>query len=212
MTKYLAGHAAGDEGLGAVQHPFVAVLAGGGLEIGDVGAAGRLGNSQGRADIAGEDRGKDAPFEFFRSEQGDRSRRDIAGAERRAHAGRAAFAEFLGDRRAHEAVVEPQPAIGLVDAETEHAERAGLPVQFPRNGAGLVPFVCEGPNLGVDEPRETVPERALLVGLERVLHDRIPVKCDARRKASGFRRQFTSCPFKNKTNVLSVFIRPVCPL
>ena len=51
----VGGVAVGDEGLGSVEDPVVAVAYGGGLQRREVGASGRLGHADGREDLAGHE-------------------------------------------------------------------------------------------------------------------------------------------------------------
>ena len=170
--EIVARHAAGDEGLAALDDVMVAVLPGPGLQVGDVRTAARFGDAERRSLAAGEDFRQRAHLDLLRGQHGDRGGRDVASADRRADAGRAAFGQFDGTVLAHETVVEAQPAVFLVDAEAEKAERAQLLVDFPRDRPGLVPCVDMGPDLRRHEFRDRLAVGSALGGVEGVLHRR----------------------------------------
>jgi hypothetical protein len=88
-------HARGDEHLGAVDDVVVAVAARGGLEVGDVGAAGGLGDGE-RGDLAaGEDVGDEAVLLGLAAEVEDRREADAVAEQAGDEAAGAGARELL---------------------------------------------------------------------------------------------------------------------
>ncbi len=163
-------HAAGDEGLGTIDDPVIAVAPRRRLQVRNIGSAGRLGDGEARAHAARDDIRKHAILDLIAGEALDQADGNRAAADRRADAACAALRKFLREGRAHETVVEAEPAILLGHAEAPRAERADFLVQLPRHLARFIPFRCVRRNFRSDEATDGFAERTALLCLERVSH------------------------------------------
>ena len=119
--------AVGDEGLGAVDDPLVAVPDGGGVHAGDVGAVVRFGEGAGREHPALGHRRQVCPLHFGAAPVQDDFRGETRQGDRAAH-GRIAPAEFLDHQNVLQA---PQPLPGKLFREM-HADKAEI--------TGLAPY------------------------------------------------------------------------
>ena len=153
--------AVGDEALGAVDDPLVALADGGGAHARDVGARVRLGQAErGEHRRLGELR-EVAALELLGAAERERGGGEAVGGDRGGDAG-AAPAELLLDQAAGE-VVEPGADVGLgdVDVHETHLPRLVDDLLGPRTVAVVVPG--HGANLLLGEVVGQLAEILLLV-------------------------------------------------
>jgi hypothetical protein len=159
-------HARGDEHLGAVDHVMVALAPCGGLEVGDVGAAARLGDGE-RADLlARQDLGQQLALHPFRPQRRDRRRADRVAVQAGIQSAAAVPCHLAGLDDAEERIGR-NAAILLGKAELHQPGRGCFPVQFSREFLGLVPLVDERHDLAIDKAAYGLPERLMLGRVER---------------------------------------------
>ena len=160
--------AVGDEALGAVDDPLVALLGGGRLHPRDVGAGVGLGEAE-----AGELRrlGEHAQvllLDLVAAAEGDRRRGEAVGGERGADAG-AAPSELLLDQTARQ-VVEARAAVLLGRVGVHQADLPGLLDDLLGPGAFLVELPGDLAHLLLGEVVRHLPQVLLLVGKCEVNH------------------------------------------
>ena len=156
-------HAAGDEGLAAIDAVVIAVAHSAGLEIGHVGATGGLGHRQRHDLLAGQHSRHHTFAHGGRSPFDDGWQADIQRTEPGHQAAGAAAHQFLAGRHLGEHVTLVTAAELLRVTDTENARRAGLEVQLTRKLLGLLPLVDIRQDFTLDETPDGITNQ--LVGL-----------------------------------------------
>ena len=169
-------HAAGDEGLGAVEDVVRAVLGelGGGLHAREVGAGARLGHREGPHLLAGDELRQVALLLLVGGEH-----LDVRQGEQHVHAGAAE-----GDARAGGLLVldglelvrvHAGAAELLGDVDAEEAELGELVVELARHLTGGEPLVVDRDDLGLDEGAQGLPERLVVLIENGTAHGKLPL-------------------------------------
>jgi hypothetical protein len=168
--EIIGAHARGDEGLLATHDIMVAIAPRAGTEIGDIGAAARLGDGE-RRDLFPRQHVRQHPRLHFgtRSER-DRWRADAVAHQARADPAGAGARQLLARHDLHE-LVGRHAAIFLGKAEAEQADLGGLDIKRARKLAGLVPLMRVRLDLVADKAAHHLAKGFVLGGIERAFHD-----------------------------------------
>ena len=161
----IGAHAGGDESLLAVDHVAIAVAPRDGPQIGDVGAAARLGDGERGNLLARKDFRQHAGFEFGAAGARDRRRTDRMAVEAGADAAGTGPRQLLHRDDPHEAV-GLGPAVRLGKSEPEQADLCRLLVERAGKLAGLVPDMRVGLDLAFDKAAHRVAERDVVGGVK----------------------------------------------
>ena len=169
----VGSHAAGDEGLAAVDDVVVAVPYGAGSEAGDVGAAAGFGNGQGGNGFASQDRGDDllanflsGPFRYWRQA-------DVQGAKPGHKAAGGGAHELLGDGHFQKDIAFTRSAQFLWETDAQQSGIAGLSIEIPGEFPGFFPVIDVRQYVGLNKLAGT--QTCLFVGIVEVIgHSRAP--------------------------------------
>ncbi len=160
---HVADAAVGDERLGPVNHPAVAVAGRRRAEPRGVRSRGRLGQPPGANPRARGQRHEVAPLLRLGAEHGDvRCAQAVVGRHRQRHR-RVDARQFLDA----DAVLDRGhrgPAVFLVELDAHQAERRHLRDKRPRKRLNRVPFAHERADLGLGELADGAAQHLLLLG------------------------------------------------
>ncbi len=162
-------HARGDEGLLAVDDVMVAVAPSPRAQIGDVGAAARLGDGECGDLFPRQDFGQHPRPDFGTRRARDRRRADGVAHQACGDAAGAGAGELLGRHDLHE-LVGGNAAILFRKAEAQQADFGGLLIERAGKFAGLVPFMGERRDLLFDETAHHLAKGFVLGAVERACH------------------------------------------
>jgi hypothetical protein len=126
-------HAAGDEHLGAVDDVVVAVQPGRGAQVGDVAAARRLGDGQGRDLLARQHLRDDAVLHLLAAHAPDRRQADAVAHQAGVDPAGAVAGHLLAGDDRHEGVGR-HAAVLFRPAQPQQADVRGLAIELAREG------------------------------------------------------------------------------
>ena len=169
--QVIGAHARGDEGLFAADDVMVAIAPRPGAEIGDVGAAARLGDRE-RGNLLARQHLRQHPRLHFRPRGArDRRRADGVAHQARADPAGAGARQLLRGHDLHE-LVGGDTAEFFREAEPEQPDLGSFPIKLARKLAGLVPFMGVRLDLARHEAAHHIAERLVFGGIERALRPR----------------------------------------
>ena len=165
----VAQDAVGDERLGAVEDPVVAVLLGVRLQPLQVRPGAGLRHGDRGDDLAVDEAGQPALLLLVGRQVQQVGRHDVV-VEREAHAATADADDLLGDDAVVAEVLDPAAAVLLRDVGAEQALLAGLEPHLAGDDAGLLPLRVVRRDVLVAEGPDAVAEGFVLGFVETSLH------------------------------------------
>ena len=159
--------AVGDERLGAVEDPVVAVAHRGGLERGEVGAAGRLGHADRGEQLAGAERRQPARLLLVVGEVHEVRRHDVAVDADAARQRHVDLGELLGQHRVEPVVAGLGAAVLLGDLEPEEPLLARRQPEVAGQAVVGRVLVEVGHHLAVEELLDRAAEGLVVLVVDR---------------------------------------------
>ena len=167
--QIIGPHARRDEGLFAADDIMVAVALRPGAEIGDVGAAARLGDRE-RGNLLPRQHLRQHPcLDLGPGGAGDRRRADGVAHQARTDPAGAGARQFLRSHDLHE-LIGRDAAIFFRKTQAQQPDLGGLGIELARKLAGFVPFMGIGLDLARHEAAHHVAKRFMFRRIERALH------------------------------------------
>jgi len=156
-------------GLRPVEDVMIAVAAGGGLDLLEVGARPWFGHRDGDQPLAGHE-ARQPPFLLLLVRQVGQVGRHHVVVQRQGDALGAGGGDLLGDDHAVAEVPDTEAAVLLGDHPAEQPELAGLAPGLPADHAGLQPLRGVRDALLLQERPHQLPELLVLVGEDGPAH------------------------------------------